>query len=254
METWYQTQLDDLQGLITKIRSDLSSLQRKCVVALVTTDVHARDIVEDLKNKGVNRVDDFNWMQQLRYYWESVGADSASELQVRVDGVDAAVRASTVPRRRWRGLPDQAQRRGHQLRLRVHGRHFQISYYALDRSVLAHPDWFYGFKLGAAPAGPAGTGKTESSKDLAKAMAIQCVVFNCSDQIDYKMMGKLVPGAGAEREWTCLDEFNRIDIEVLSVIAQQLLVLREGRLAGKNNINFMGVGADSASISFDFST
>ncbi len=88
METWYQTQLDDLQGLITKIRSDLTSLQRKCVVALVTTDVHARDIVEDLKNKGVNRVDDFNWMQQLRYYWESVGADSASE--VRVDAVNVA--------------------------------------------------------------------------------------------------------------------------------------------------------------------
>ena len=81
METWYETQLDDLQGLITKIRSDLTSLQRKCVVALVTTDVHARDIVEDLKNKGVCRVDDFNWMQQLRYYWESVGADSASVTQ-----------------------------------------------------------------------------------------------------------------------------------------------------------------------------
>ena len=115
METWYQTQLDDLQGLITKIRSDLTSLQRKCVVALVTTDVHARDIVEDLKNKGVNRVDDFNWMQQLRYYWESVGADSASHLELRVDGVDVAVRASTrlVPRRRRRGLPDTAQRRGH---------------------------------------------------------------------------------------------------------------------------------------------
>ena len=83
METWYETQLDDLQGLITKIRSDLTSLQRKCVVALVTTDVHARDIVEDLKNKGVCRVDDFNWMQQLRYYWESVGADSASVTQHR---------------------------------------------------------------------------------------------------------------------------------------------------------------------------
>ena len=189
------------------------------------TQVHARDIVEDLKNKGVDRVDDFNWMQQLRYYWESVGG-----------GEDCLIRHSDA--------------------VINYGYEYMGATSRLVSTPLTDRCWLtltgsYGLKLGAAPAGPAGTGKTESSKDLAKAMAIQCVVFNCSDQIDYKMMGKLFRGLAQSGSWTCLDEFNRIDIEVLSVIAQQLLVLREGRLAGKNNINFMGVGADSASVSVD---
>lgn len=181
-------------------------------MALVTTDVHARDIVEGLMKENVSSIYDFGWQQQLRYYWEEEADDC------RVKQINATLK---------------------------YGYEYMGATSRLVITPLTDRCWItitgaLHIKLGANPAGPAGTGKTESTKDLAKALGMLCIVFNCSDQVDYKMMGRLFSGLAQQGAWTCLDEFNRIDIEVLSVIAQQLLFIREALLKGQQHFLFEG--------------
>jgi dynein heavy chain, axonemal len=210
MRQWLERNNKQLQGLTRMVREDLAKRLRKVVVALVTVDVHARDIIDQMVKDKVSDVGSFTWQQQLRFY--------LNEGKVDVRQSDSLIQ---------------------------YGYEYQGCTSRLVITPLTDRCWMtitgaVALKLGAAPAGPAGTGKTESSKDLAKAVGIQCIVFNCSDQITFRQMGKHFAGLAQGGCWTCLDEFNRIDIEVLSVVAQQLQQLRQGVISGKSVMEFEG--------------
>ena len=66
-------------------------------------------------------------------------------------------------------------------------------------------------------------------KDLAKALAVKCVVFNCSESLGSKLMGRLFAGIAQSGSWLCFDDFQRINVVVASVIAQQLMTIRNAK-------------------------
>ena len=59
-------------AIVYLVRGDLTKLQRKCLGALTTMDVHARDTTETMVTAGIESDTQFEWMRELRYYWINV--------------------------------------------------------------------------------------------------------------------------------------------------------------------------------------
>lgn len=187
----WQKQHQLLLRLIVLTMTNLDKPTRQKVMCAITLDAHNRDVQERLVNEKVTSVDSFQWQSMLKCYW----VDDDASMQI----CDAR-------------LPYGYEYLGNGPRLVVTPLTDRIYVTATQALHLC---------MGCAPAGPAGTGKTESTKDLANAVAKACYVINAAPEMDYLTLGSIYKGLAASGSWGCFDEFNRLVPEVLSVCTVQ---------------------------------
>ncbi|XP_050446950.1 dynein beta chain, ciliary-like [Cataglyphis hispanica] len=212
LKDYQKKQINQLIALIAILRGDLNENDRQKIMTICTIDVHARDVVGKLITLKAESSSNFQWQSQLRHRWDDKSEDCFANI-CDACFIYAYEYLGNVPRLVITPLTDRC-------------------YITLTQSL--H------LIMGGAPAGPAGTGKTETTKDLGRALGQMVYVFNCSEQMDYKSCGNIYKGLAQTGAWGCFDEFNRISVEVLSVVAVQVKCVLDGIKNRKNTFLFFG--------------
>uniref|UniRef100_A0A3B4YI13 Dynein axonemal heavy chain 11 n=1 Tax=Seriola lalandi dorsalis TaxID=1841481 RepID=A0A3B4YI13_SERLL len=211
LKDYNKKQISQLNSLISILLGELNSGDRQKIMTICTIDVHARDVVTSLIAQKVTASQAFQWLSQLRHHWNE------QQHHCYVNICDAQFLYSyeylgNTPRLVITPLTDRC-------------------YITLTQSL--H------LTMSGAPAGPAGTGKTETTKDLGRAMGVMVYIFNCSEQMDYKSIGNIYKGLAQTGAWGCFDEFNRIAVDVLSVVAVQVKTIQDAIRSKKKRFLFL---------------
>jgi dynein heavy chain, axonemal len=210
-------QIDQLKELIRLTQTKLSKGDRTRVMVCITMDAHGRDIVLKMIRENVTEVMSFQWQSQLKHKYRQPppGASFLNrDLQLRGEKKERAEIAICDAI-----MPYDYEYLGNGPRLVIT---------PLTDRIYVTATQALNLKMGCAPAGPAGTGKTETTKDLANALAKCCYVFNCSPEMDYLGLGNIFKGLASSGSWGCFDEFNRLVPEVLSVCTVQFKSVCDG--------------------------
>lgn len=205
-----------LAQMAEEVLNNMEVLTRKRYEQLITELVHKRDVSRKIEEMPNPKITDFTWCYYMRYYLTMAEKNIAVRLKVCMGN------SEFVYGHEYLGITDKL----------VQTPLTDKCYFTLTQAL-----WL---RMGGAPFGPAGTGKTESVKALGCNIGRFVLVFNCDETFNFKAMGRIFIGLCQVGAWGCFDEFNRLEERILSAVSQTILTIQTGLRENNLKVELLG--------------
>ena len=236
----WDNQMNYLTTCVTKAAAYLDKrkkkdIQRKYIVILynyILLMKYLYELTSNLKNENVRGTDNYEWQKLLKINF-------VNKKDIMSQNMFQRNRNRNITEEKYIVQMEQLQNKANYGYEYIGNKERLVITPVTERCFLNMMTAMFYFRGGSLQ-GPAGTGKTETIKDLSRAMGKYVIVFNCSNKNSYNTMATLFLGVINTGAWVCFDEFNRIEVEVLSVIRIQLITIFDALRSKKISIPFKG--------------
>lgn len=186
------------------------ALRLKRLQNVITLQLHMRDVVDKMYRLEVSSLSSIEWTSQMRFYWNK-DADMCTISQLNYGFEYGYEYIGAADRLVWTPTTDKCY---------------------MNMTLANH------LRRASLIEGPAGTGKTETVKELGRLFGKFVRVFNCSDSFSVDALGKSLTGIAQTGAWACFDELNLLPMSVLSVLAAQFSTLFNAAVSDRATVLF----------------
>lgn len=92
--------------------------------------------------------------------------------------------------------------------------------------------------------GPGDTGKSETIRTLAAVFGVFFVTFSCFRNLNISTLLKFLTGSCLCGSWLCLENFNNLELGVLSLFSQNMFTVLSARRCGLNQCDLRGISSE----------
>lgn len=192
LPTYLNQTKEDIEKMVDLIRkTETDDLLKKKIQALIVILINSETIIAKLILHQITNDQAFEWKAQLRFYHLDYITVKLFNIELEygsefLDNFDPII------------ITPQTEKCYHTL-LMAYKNNYQICCQ-----------------------GETGSGKTETIRSLSNALALFCVFFSCK-MVNFEIMVQFIKGTYNCGSWLCLEDFDNVDIRVISLLSQEIL-------------------------------